>query len=146
MTKSLDDSFIDWESTAFGYGYGSGEPHTLAALKAFFAAFEPDCRGYDYVKLEEAVTPTVAWLLINTLAKHNLDIIEYGTSPRFGWLTSHGEALKAYVDSKSVDQLVDLICSVTTDNDICYPDACNCGPNGYEKGRVCQNPFWPRRK
>jgi len=30
-----DKHFIDWESDIFGFGYGSGEQFTLAALKEF---------------------------------------------------------------------------------------------------------------
>ncbi|MGM4997860.1 hypothetical protein AB8A05_04280 [Tardiphaga sp. 538_B7_N1_4] len=148
MTKTIDESFIDWESSAFGFGYGTGEEHVLGALKAFFAAFgdHENPNAYDYEKLETAVTPTVAWLLINRLCKHDVDIIEYGTSPRFGWLTENGIALKAFVDSKSVGDLETLVCSTTEDSTICYPDACNCGPNGYQEGVVCQNPFWPKRR
>lgn len=31
--RTLESYFADWESSAFGLGYGTGEPHTLAALK-----------------------------------------------------------------------------------------------------------------
>lgn len=145
MTKTLEDSFIDWETTVFGYGYGTGEPHILKALKGFLAntgrADMPN--SYDYQKLEAAIGAAETWFLINALCK--ADIIEYGTSPRFGWLTPEGERLKAFVDAKSVDELAELCCNHDEDHDICYPNACNCGPNGYEEGRVCQNPFWRRR-
>jgi hypothetical protein len=73
----------------------------------------------------------VAWLLINHLCQ--LDIIEYGTSSRFGWLTAEGESLKAFVASKTADELAEIACN---HDDVCYPDACNCGPNGYENGRI----------
>lgn len=145
MAKTLDENFIDWEASAFGFGYGTGEPHVLGALKSFFDLIGVDRespRSYDYNKLEAAFGAPVTWLLINALCRH--DIIEYGTSPRFGWLTAEGEALKAFVDSKTVDELVDLVCSTTQDSIICHPNACNCGAHGYEEGRVCVNPFWPR--
>jgi hypothetical protein len=147
MKKTIEQSFIDWESNVFGYGYGSGEEHTLAALKNFMAAVGRDDapHGYDYQKLEAAVGPAVTWLLINTLCRHGVDIIEYGTSPRYGWLTPQGEALKDFLGSKSVGDLVDLCCDRDDDYIVCYPDACNCGPNGYEKGRKCLNPFWVAR-
>jgi hypothetical protein len=146
MTKTIEESFVDWESSAFGLGYGTGDEHVLRALKSFFAAFGNEDRpnSYDYRKLEAAVTPAVAWLLINRLCQ--TDIIEYGTSPRFAWLTPEGEALKAFIDSRSVEELEGIVCNTTEDSNICYPDACNCGPNGYEKGRVCQNPFWRKRQ
>lgn len=143
--KSLDDHWTDWEAHVFGYGYGSGEPHTIPALKTWFEAVGRDDapHGYDYEKLERASGPTVAWLLINALCK--ADVIEYGTSPRFGWLTEYGEALKAYVDSKSADELLMLTCR-TEDYVHCYPTACNCGPKGFEEGRRCGNPFWNERR
>lgn len=147
MTKTIDESFIDWESNVFGFGYGTGEEHTLGALKSFMAAVGRDdaAHAYEYPKLEAAVGPTVAWLLINTLCKHGVDIIEYATSPRFGWLTTEGEALKAYLATKSVAELEELCCSRSEDHCVCYPDACNCGPNGYQEGRKCLNPFWKTR-
>jgi len=142
-TKSLDQNFADWESETFGLGYGTGEPHILRALKAFFDAFGVDDRpnSYNYEALEEAITAPVAWLLITRLIQ--VDIIEYGTSPRYAWLTSEGEALKAFIETKTVGELVDICCDRSEDNPNCGPESCNCGPNGYEAGRVCFNPFWP---
>jgi hypothetical protein len=137
MAKTLDENFADWEGTAFGFGYGTGEPHILPALKRFLALC-PDTGTYDHEALAREMGPAVAWLLLNALA--HADIIEYGTSPRYGWLTTSGQALKAYVESKTDDELVGIVCR---DRDTpCYPDACNCGPEGYEEGRVCLNPFW----
>ena len=142
LMKSLENHFVDWHGDVFRYGYGTGEPHTLPALKAFFAAFGDDWRAnsYDYRVLENAVSPAVAWLLINILCK--ADVIEYGTSPRFAWLTPEGERVKEFIDSKSADELVELTTSWDENYIHCYPDACNCGPNGYEEGRKCDNPFW----
>lgn len=138
-TKSLDENFRDWENQVFGYGYGTGEPHTIPALKAFLAAI-PE-RSYDHKVLEAAVGPVAAWMLINTLC--HADAIEYGTSPRYGWLTPKGEALKAYIDRRSDDELLAAACDYDpSDYAPCYPDTCNCGPKGYEAGRVCANPFW----
>lgn len=142
MAKTIDENFRDWHDNVFGYGYGTGEQYTLPALKTFFATVGRDPeypRGYDYRHLEEALTPTVAWLLINTLCNHRVDVIEYGVSPRHGWLTPEGEALKAYIDGKTLDELRALS---KADPEGCVPDVCNCGPNGYEKGRICPNPFW----
>lgn len=142
--KSIEENFADWESTVFGFGYGSGERHILAALKEFMAAIGRDDlpTAYDYEVLEKAVTPTVAWLLINALCKYSVGVIEYGSSPRYGWLTKRGIALKAFIDSKSLDDLVKLSTERTEDSTVCYPDACNCGPHGYVKDRKCPNPFW----
>jgi hypothetical protein len=133
--KTIDDHFSDWESHVFGYGYGTGEEPVLRALIQFFGA----CDGfkYDYIELEAALTAPVAWLLINALC--HADIIEYGTSPRFGWMTNdHGRALARFVRTHSFDEMVRL---TNRDEEYieCYPDHCNCddGP--------CENPFWRSR-
>lgn len=146
VAKTLDQSFIDWESSAFGFGYGSGEGHVLGALHAFFLAFGnyDNPNSYDFEKLEKAVTPPVAWLLINRLCQHGIDVLEYGSSPRFGWLTRNGVALREYVLSKDVEDLTRIVCDC--DDTVCYPDACNCGPDGYQEGVLCENPFWPERR
>ena len=110
-TKTVQENFRDWESETFGLGYGTGEPHVLRALKGFMDAVGRDGaeHGYEYEKLEEAVTAPVAWLLINRLCQ--VDIIEYGTSPRFGWLTPEGEALRAFMKDKTVGELCEIVCN-----------------------------------
>jgi hypothetical protein len=141
-SKSIEKSFVDWESHAFGFGYGTGEEHVLRAIKAFLDAFGVDDRpnSYNYETLEKAVTAPVAWLLINRLC--GVDIIEYGTSPRYGWLTEEGEALRKFIDGKTVEELETICCDRTEDDPGCMPDACNCGPEGYDEKRICYNPFW----
>lgn len=146
MAKSLEKYFADWESHVFGFGYGSGERPVMRSLKMFFSAVgdERGPNSYEYKRLEGACGDSIAWLLINTLADN--DIIEYGTSPRYGWLTKEGEQLKAFLDSKNVDELVDVVCNLDEENDYCWPGGCNCGPNGHEAGKIfCNNPFWKRR-
>lgn len=128
--KSPDDYFADWESHFFGYGYGTGEDHTIPALKAFFATMTPN-EPYHYEALEKACGPLGAWLLINALC--HADIISYGTSPRFGFLTPEGTALKAYIDATSVERMTEVIAEY---DDYCFPDHCNC------HGDACHNPFW----
>lgn len=143
--KTIEQSFIDWEAYVFGFGYGTGEDHTIAALKAFFENVGRDDmpNSYDYQRLETALGPQITWLLINTLC--HADILEYGTSPRYAWLTEEGVRLREFVASKSVEDLVNLCAERSDDTAICYPDGCNCGPNGYEEGRRCPNPFWRSR-
>jgi hypothetical protein len=140
MAKTLEENFRDWEGNTFGFGYGSGEPHTIPALRRFLELCNqgPYGHSYDYQKLETELTPTVAWLLINILCK--ADILEYGTSPRGAWLTKKGERLKEYVISHTDDELVETATNYNEDYSPCYPNVCNCGE--YEKGRVCVNPFW----
>lgn len=140
--KTIEQNFADWEQYMFGFGYGTGEVHTLGALKVFFAEFGVGVaneNGYHYEALEEVCGPAVAWLLINALGSTALN---YGTSPRYGWLTPEGEALKKFIDSKTLEELVSICCEQPDDYTYCMPDACNCGPCGYEEGRVCVNPFW----
>ena len=142
-TKTLEQYFSDWEGDTFGFGYGSGEEHILPALRTFFEAFKEDKRSYDYRDLEEACGPATAWLLINALCR--VRCIEYGTSPRFAWLTKEGERVRDFVLSHSFDELGEICCNQPEDSIRCYPDACNCGPKGYQKGVVCPNPFWAGR-
>lgn len=142
VTKTTEEHFRDWEDWAVGFGYGSGEPHTIPAIRDFLGLCNEGAYGhsYDYEKLEAALTPAVAWLLISILAK--ADILEYGTSPRFAWLTVKGERLKKFMLSRTAEELVDIACDHGEDYNSCSPDSCNCGPNGYEEGRICDNPFW----
>ena len=145
-TKSLDDYFADWEGHAFGFGYGTGEDFILPALKQFMSAIGrgPDLpNGYDHETLAEACGSANTWFLINRLCQINM--IEYGTSPRYGWLEDEGMRLKAYTDSHTAEQLINIVCDRPDDYIGCYPDVCNCGPHFIE-GPVCPNPFWPGRK
>lgn len=134
--KNADEHFKDWEGSVFGYGYGSGEEHVIPALKRFMALVPPesaDGRAYDYKVLEADLGPAVAWFLINALC--HADLIEYGSSPRFGWLTPHGYALKGYIDGKTD---AELLAALDFDDERipCYPDYCNCDE------KPCGNPFW----
>lgn len=133
--KTIEAQFADWEAGVFGYGYGTGEPHVLTALQIFLREMDPSgC--YQYEKQEAACTPAVAWLLINTLC--HADIIEYGTSPRFGWLTPQGMALKDFVCSRPVNVLDEAIAE--NDDSRCYRDYCNCDEGDCRPS----NPFWNR--
>lgn len=162
-TKTIEDYFADWEGSAFGFGYGAGEPHIIPALKTFlecageretqseasiqmFGRSDSIPNSFDYRILEERLTPTVAWLLINVLCRHNVETLEYGTSPRHPWLTTEGVRLKEFVCSRDVEELVEIVTGRDSENDNpCYPDACNCSEHGYVEGKLCPNPFWPRR-
>lgn len=137
--KTIEQHFTDWESHVFGYGYGTGEEHVLGALKGFLAAMPAD-GNYDYKALESAVTAPVAWLLLNVLA--HADVIEYGTSPRYGWLTKNGKALRQFVNERSVEELYALTAGTGEDYCECYPDHCNCGDGDCRPS----NPFWATRR
>ena len=130
-----DKHFIDWESETFGYGYGTGEQYTLAALKGFFDNLEED-RLSRYEQMERSFTPTVAWLMINALCK--CDVLEYGTSPRYSWLTKRGEILRDYLKIKTVGKLYEICMSTTEDYVYCYKDHCNCEPELPN----CNNPMF----
>lgn len=136
-TKPIEESFIDWENHVFGLGYGTGERPVLAALRTFLEAI--DVAPYDYEYLETAVGADVAWLLITSLVR--ADIIEYGTSPRYGWLTKEGQALRKFMLSKPLEEIVTLVCGAEEPS-YCTPSICNCGPRGYQEGKKCGNPFW----
>jgi hypothetical protein len=140
--KTMDEYFRDWYEWEIGYGYGTGEEHVLPSLRQFLETCSPD-DGYDYRNIEKAIGGSLTWLFISVLAKSN--IIEYGTSPRFGWLTPMGKRLYSYLVGRSGDELYDAVCIHDKDYSQCTPDYCNCGPNGYENGKICLNPFWMDR-
>jgi hypothetical protein len=134
MNKTTAQHFYDWESHVFGFGYGTGENYILPALKDFLTACPSDgC--YSHVDLEKELTPLVAWLFINVLC--HCDIIEYGTSPRNGWLTKQGRSLKKYCAESMESDFNNLYAATDESYCPCYPDHCNC-----EEGTVCANPFW----
>lgn len=143
--KTLDDYFRDWEAHVFGYGYGSGEEYVLPCLRRFLelCGEGPWGNHYDYIQLEKELSGPVAWFLINTLC--HCGIVDYGVSPRYGSLTEMGKRLKKYMLSKEPGELVKLVCNGPDANEgyaHCTPTVCNCGPDGYAAGLVCQNPFW----
>lgn len=135
--KTIEQHFADWESSTFGYGYGTGEEPVLQALKHFLATIPP-VGTYDHEALEAACSAPIAWLLINVLA-HD-DKIEYGTSPRYGWLTKSGQALAEFFRTRPVEQLTELT-DQGEDYIHCYPDHCNCDDGDCRP----RNPFWQRR-
>ena len=98
--------FIGWESEVFGFGYGTGENRILPSLVLFMKTV-PLEGTYDYEELERKVGSVVAWMFINALCK--ADNIEYGSSPRYGWLTDSGKRLQKYILSKSEDELYELV-------------------------------------
>lgn len=141
MPKTIEQNFIDWEAHVFGFSYGSGEPHIMPALKTFLELCNEGDLGhsYDYKKLENALGKVVAWLLINTLCQYEVDVIEYGSSPRHAWLTPQGKELKAFVATKTAEELVEIVTEFDPEYVHCYPEGCNCGEH------KCVNPFWVER-
>ena len=138
--KSIEQHFADWESQTFGYGYGTGEKPVLEALRTFLSACSEgsNVRAYDYKKVEDLLGRSTTWLLINVLAR--ADIIEYGSSPRFGWLTKEGEALAAFVGAHTVEDLVGYT-ETPESYSGCFRDLCQCEAKG-RPGVACGNPFW----
>lgn len=130
-----DKHFIDWENEIFGFGYGSGERPIIQALQAFFSMCKESEFGYpeyDYRILEKEMGSWTTWLLINLFCKSG--IIEYGTSPRFGWLDTKGRLLKEYLENKTTQELVDLIHNA--DINYCYSYEHGCGQE-----ETCNNPL-----
>lgn len=127
--------FRDWENATFGYGYGSGEEHILTALKSFFSLLENN-RSYDHRVLEKELGPQVTWFLINTLCHE--DIIEYGTSPRSGFLSEKGRLLRDFLSTRTVDELYQIIFDGNDDH--CSRDYCSC--NGEQVNKKCENPLF----
>lgn len=147
MRIEKNKNFIDWFSNIFGYCYGSGERPILEAINELMIECTPnkEHRSYDYIKLEESLGARATWLLINALC--NDDILEYGTSPRFAWLTPRGEILREFIGRHTLDELEEMLnidLDPSSDNYYihCYPECCNCGPEGYEEEKVCDNPMF----
>lgn len=132
-SEELDKYFIDWENYVFGYGYGTGDKPVLNTIKKFFEMCNKD-NFYSYSASD--TTDSSIWLLINIFCHNN--IIEYGGSPRNGWLTLTGQALKSYIDTRSIDQLYNLITAVSWDYQYCVPGegGCLC------EIKSCVNPFF----
>ena len=100
-----ENQFSQWENRTFGAGYGTGELPILKAVKVFFDSLED--REYDYKILEKKLGDTVTWLLINAFEKQNM--IEWGTSARYGWITACGEYVKDYIKDKTPEQLYEIL-------------------------------------
>ena len=109
--------FRQWEGRIFGAGYGSGEFPIMKAVKTFFDCLENE-RSYDYEKLEKTLGDTVTWLLINAFDKGG--VIEWGTSARFGWLTSCGEYVRDFIKTKTPEELYEIL--MTDDDSLCECD------------------------
>lgn len=121
--RLTDKHFIDWEGDVFGYGYGSGEEHILRVLAKFFANLDDD-RSYDYRVMESKIGTEQFWLLINVLC--HSDIIDYGTSARYGWITVKGEILRDYLATKTLDELCEILYWRPIDYVECFRDICQC--------------------
>lgn len=131
--KLTDKHFVDWEGDVFGYGYGSGERPILGIMVKFFYALE-NGRSYDYRTMYSILGIEQFWFLINALC--NAGIIDYGTSPRWGWLTEKGEMLRDYIMTKTLDELCMLVCAdINWQFPPCYRDHCNCET-------PCNNPLF----
>lgn len=141
--EKIDKYFTDWENHVFGYGYGTGEEYTLKALKDFMdcmekSKFDEEILVYDHKNLYKSLGTMCTWLMINTL--NHADILEYGTSPRFGWFTKKGRKLYDYLKTKTVADLYNLTTSKEEgEYYCCYPDHCNC--EELVQGK-CNNPFF----
>lgn len=118
-----DKQFRDWHDDVFGFGYGSGEEFWLPALRELFADVIDEGGALDYRNAERAFGGLSAWLLINALCK--ADILEYGTSPRFSWLTEAGQLLRAYVWEHDEEALVAVACDWDDSTPICMRGWCN---------------------
>lgn len=139
-TKSLADYFVDWYGSALGFGYGTGDVYYCEALTKFFKNVDGEQGSYKFEDMEKKVGKDAFWFLISIFG--NSDFIEYGTSPRYGWLTEKGKLARQFVNHIGED----LYDEVNRDSDYieCYKDYCNHTDNN-EKG--CKlNPFWNEKE
>jgi hypothetical protein len=133
-----DKHFIDWYADVFGYGYGTGDEHFLLALKTFLYHCSGENGSYSYKEIEAVLTPAVTWFTMNTLCQWEVDVLEYGTSPRFGWLTGKGRLLAEYVENKTVDELYEKV-MVDESYGHCLRNHCNCDT-------PCNNPLFSSKR
>lgn len=151
QTILTDKYFRDWESYVFGYGYGSGEEPVMKAILQFFNTMtsnspeRPYHKSYDHEVLEKTLGNQVTWLLINNLC--HADILEYGTSPRYGWLTEKGQILYRYLENKTLKDVMEVLfgddAQLEHENDTfgCTKSYCNCDPNK-QIMKKCTNPLF----
>lgn len=121
-----DIEFCRWEGDCFGFGYGTGESFVIEALCDAMKVI-PLEGAYNHEDIQREVGGKVCWLLINALCKYPGDkrlakdsIIEYGTSPRFGFLSSFGRELKEFMEGKTAGQLVDILDNYDATEDPVY--------------------------
>lgn len=96
----------------FECGYGTGEEHTIPLVYKFMELLE-DGRLYNFEVMEEVLGKVVAWVLIELLS--NCDLIEWGTSSRFGWLTTRGEELRDMVGKFTQAEMYYLVTAIPND-------------------------------
>lgn len=89
-------------SEQLGWGNYGSEQALCVSLKDFLDSIPLDC-GYDHELLATKVGAAFAWSLIYQFVA--LGWINYGTSPRYGWLEGDGVWLKAFVATRSADDL-----------------------------------------
>jgi len=89
--------------------------------------------------MEEKLGDIVAWLIINAFASSN--VIDYGTSARYGWLTSCGEFVRDFIKDKTAEELYDILMEDGHENPICecdgeikeHGDDCSMNPMVHEQ-------------
>lgn len=134
--KTITESFIDWYTDTFRYGYGTGDIYFCSYLYTFLQNVEDQ---YDYEKLETALTPPICWFLLNILCDR--DILAYGTSPRYGCLTEKGCRLANFIKDYDANSLYEVAMSPDEGYGFCYPKYCN---HTDRKDKGCINPFWSK--
>jgi hypothetical protein len=147
MAKSViatDKHFREWEREAFGYGYGTGEYYILPILHHFFLTLE-DGHAYEAENVARELGNAEAWFLLNVLC--HMNIVDYGTSPRYGWLTPMGERLRDYVLCRTPEMLYSIVMAdgynhgVFDVSEECSLDFCNC-PDGVAGQGCLNNPLF----
>ena len=99
--------FCKWENEVFGYSYGTGEDTILTDLRKFLNLIPESESTYKYEIIEEQLGKTITWLFINILCRKW--IIDYGSSPRFGWLSEKGNELKCFLNNTSNEEIINYM-------------------------------------
>lgn len=121
--KSDDEVFKDWFNDTYGYGYGTGEKPILTAIMIFLGnCSSNENHIYSYDEIEKVIGKAATWMLISVFCKQ--DLVDYGTSPRFAWLTEKGKWLLNYLKGKSLQYLYSLVMYNSFSE--CSSEYCNC--------------------
>ena len=103
----MDDAqFYKWFDEHFGYCYGSGVPEIVNLLLLFFSVI-PWRKPYKHTNIEVLLGVPAAWLLINLFCIDR--VVEYGVSPRCGWLTEKGNSLRVFMCAQGKARLLEII-------------------------------------
>lgn len=95
----------------FECGYGTGEQYTIPIMYKFMELLAE--RSYDFQVMSVAFGEVTTWVLIELLAR--CDLIDWGTSSRFGWITERGEQLRDMMRKFTQEEMYEIVTAIPND-------------------------------